>query len=226
MITMWEDYRNVTSLTSLQPLILRAFLIMCLFLVYHVEVVTTPRWWVSPLPGDDSAFLGRNLLIIFPGDKQSKTEIRKITMSGQSCQFDLSKWSFISIMDQIFWRNFTWNLEFSRRRSFNSKWVQHREDFSHFFYLWHFCPVLYWPPVQGVLHAVVVWYLSVGPHHHTRPSLPLAVYPPSSTNIVGLEVWETFENLPSITDTGDPTAVRIAQRLHGVVLSAPSLRLK
>ena len=102
MITMWEDYRNVTSLTSLQPLILRAFLIMCLFLVYHVEVVTTPRWWVSPLPGDDSAFLRHNLLIIFPGDKQSKTEISKLILSGQSCQFDLSKWSFISIMDQIF----------------------------------------------------------------------------------------------------------------------------
>ena len=102
MITMWEDYRNVTSLTSLQPLILRAFLIMCLFLVYHVEVVTTPRWWASPLPGDDSAFLGHNLLIIFPGDKQSKTEISKLILSGQSCQFDLSKWSFISIMDQIF----------------------------------------------------------------------------------------------------------------------------
>ena len=68
----------------------------------HVEVVTAPRFWVYPLPGDDSTFLGHNLLIIFPGDKQSKTEISKITLSGQSCQFDLSKWSFISIMDQIF----------------------------------------------------------------------------------------------------------------------------
>ena len=97
--SFWEKLTEIVLfLTSMFASLFRNVLVW----VSHLEVVTAPRWWVYPLPGDDSAFLGHNLLIIFPGDKQSKTEISKITLSGQSCQFDLSKWSFISIMDQIF----------------------------------------------------------------------------------------------------------------------------
>ena len=80
------------------------------------------------------------------------------------------------------------------------------------------------PPVEGVLQVVVVVrQLSLGPDHD-----PLALAVTPSTSPVRLEVGETFEDLSSITDTGDTGPVRITQRLHpeDLQLWAAQFRLK